>query len=116
VTYLLDVNALLALGFVKHVHHQRVTNWLRMLQETSCDPLFVFLDDGVGIEVLPEWVTRSSQVTDGHLLQVARAHRARLATLDTQIPNADLIVDDPYGPMTVRDSATEPSGWYSASP
>jgi predicted nucleic acid-binding protein len=32
VTYLLDVNALLALGYVDHVHHGRVISWLASLR------------------------------------------------------------------------------------
>jgi predicted nucleic acid-binding protein len=33
VIYLLDVNALLAFGYRKHVHYSRVNNWLSWLQQ-----------------------------------------------------------------------------------
>jgi hypothetical protein len=38
-------------------------------------------------------VTKSTQTTDGHLLELARTHQAQLATLDTGIPGALLIPD-----------------------
>ena len=52
---------------------------------------FVFLGDQLGAEQLPAWVTKSQQTTDGHLLELARAHQAHLATLDAGIPGALLI-------------------------
>ncbi len=145
-TYLLDVNALLALGFVYHVHHRRVEAWVRRARENSddrvvlascsiteigfvrvasggaalassvgkakeellrlrCTKELVFLHDRVSVEYLPEWVSKPAQVTDGHLLQLARFHGARLATLDTGIPGAEWIADEPSGPMEVRDSS-----------
>jgi uncharacterized protein len=54
---------------------------------------FVFLGDELGAEQLPAWVTKSTQTTDGHLLELARTHQAQLATLDTGIPGALLIPD-----------------------
>jgi predicted nucleic acid-binding protein len=40
---------------------------------------------------LPKWVKSHQQVTDGHLVDVAQAHGALLATFDKQIPSAFLI-------------------------
>jgi uncharacterized protein len=50
-----------------------------------------FLPDGVDISLLPEWVKRPKQTTDGHLLQLASANGAVLATLGERIPGAYLI-------------------------
>jgi toxin-antitoxin system PIN domain toxin len=132
VIYLLDVNALLALGYNKHLHHARAEEWL---QSKGNDPdlalatcaitelgfvriasgpaahaadvatasgalaqlkanrsvEFLFLTDPLGADRLPAWVTKSAQTTDGHLLELAFEHNAKLATFDTQIPNAELI-------------------------
>lgn len=150
--YLLDVNALIALGVVQHVHHARVAGWLRSLRMASRERVrlatcsitetgfvrvtsgrsallpnvlrarsellrlksteaLLFLDDTVGVEYLPEWVTKSAQVTDGHLLQLARSYGAQLATLDTGIPEADLIVDA----SEIRDSVS-PVSYGNAYP
>lgn len=47
-------------------------------------------DDQEGID-WPPGCRSASQTTDAHLLALARAHDARLATLDTGIPGAFLI-------------------------
>jgi predicted nucleic acid-binding protein len=52
---------------------------------------FTFVSDGLDGQSLPSWATRSNQVTDGHLLELAQSHGARLATLDEGIPGALLI-------------------------
>jgi predicted nucleic acid-binding protein len=124
VKYLLDVNALVALGISHHEFHDRV--WLRAQQ---CPPLatcsitelgfvrvlaqapaygfkvvqarnlllrlkksrivtLTFLPDGHDISHLPAWVKTPKQTTDGHLLQLASANEAVLATLDEKIPGA----------------------------
>ena len=51
----------------------------------------VILPDGRGAGELPDWVKAGRQVTDGHLLGLAQAHDAQLATLDESIPGAFLI-------------------------
>jgi predicted nucleic acid-binding protein len=56
---------------------------------------FSFLADDQPVSRLPSWVNRSGEVTDGHLLQVAERHGARLATLDEKIPGAFLIPHHP---------------------
>jgi uncharacterized protein len=50
-----------------------------------------FIPDGNDISHLPSWVTTPKQTTDGHLLQLAIANGAVLATLDKGIPGAFLI-------------------------
>ncbi len=52
---------------------------------------FAFIPDDQDIAQIPVWVKHPKQVTDGHLLQLAKAHGAVLATLDTRIPGAYLI-------------------------
>jgi predicted nucleic acid-binding protein len=50
-----------------------------------------FLADDQEADGLPGWVKTGNQTTDGHLLQLARAHGAELATLDQGIPGAFVI-------------------------
>jgi predicted nucleic acid-binding protein len=50
-----------------------------------------FIPDGNDISSLPKWVKSPAQTTDGHLLQLANANGAALATLDEGIPGAFLI-------------------------
>jgi hypothetical protein len=52
---------------------------------------FVRLADDLGADSLPAWVRTPAQTTDGHLLALAEAHGARLATLDEGIPDAVVI-------------------------
>lgn len=127
--YLLDVNALVALGFHFHSFHSRVAVWLqqggfpplatcsiveigflrilvqaqrygislsqgkRLLLELKFSPQlqFRFLIDGQDSSHLPPWVNAAKQITDGHLVELASANGATLATLDTRIPGAFLI-------------------------
>lgn len=126
-TRLLDVNALVALGFSQHEHHDRVSEWVAGLPEKdsfatcsitelgfvrvlnqvpqyrvpiadACELIsrfrksrkrrFVFIADDQGAAELPAWVKTGKQSTDGHLLELAKAHGAELATLDEGIPGA----------------------------
>jgi predicted nucleic acid-binding protein len=52
---------------------------------------FTFMVDHHDVTHLPSWVKTAKQVTDGHLLALAKAHGAALATLDRGIPGAVLI-------------------------
>lgn len=127
--YLLDVNALVALGFLHHEFHDRVALWIRSekspelltcsitelgfvralaqapgyafstqqarsllmkLKKNRVIPL-AFVADENDISNLPAWVKAPKQTTDGHLLQLAFAKGAALATLDRAIPGAYLI-------------------------
>jgi uncharacterized protein len=54
---------------------------------------WVFLEDRHGANELPRWVKGPKQITDDHLLGLARAHGGTLATLDKRIPGALLIPD-----------------------
>jgi hypothetical protein len=50
-----------------------------------------FIPDDHDISHLPAWVKTPKQTTDGHLVQLAGANGAVLATLDEKIPGAYLI-------------------------
>ena len=127
--YLLDVNALVALGFIHHEFHERVAGWVRaqqfptlatcsitelgftrvlaqapayglsvtqsralLLQLKRAKALsFTFIPDDHDVSRLPAWVKSPGQITDGHLLQLAQANGALLATLETRIPGAHLV-------------------------
>ena len=52
---------------------------------------FSFLADNQGVEDLALWVNGPKQITGGHLLGLARAHGAEMATLDERIPGALVI-------------------------
>jgi len=125
-SYLLDVNALVALGFIHHEFHNRVAAWLQrqkfpplatcsitelgfvrvlsqapaygltvmqartaLLRLKKADRLrFAFISDDHDISQLPAWVKTPKQTSDGHLVQLAIAHGAVLATLDQKIAGA----------------------------
>ena len=53
--------------------------------------LFAFLADDHDVSFLPSWVKAPKQLTGGHLLKLAAANAAVLATLDGRIPGAHLI-------------------------
>jgi len=130
-TYLLDVNALVALGFAQHEFHNRVARWLRaqhfpplatcsitelgfirvlvqapaygltiaqartllLRMKQASTPRFAFIPDDHDVSHLPTWVKTARQTTDGHLVKLANAHGAVLATLDARIPGTQLIPD-----------------------
>jgi predicted nucleic acid-binding protein len=52
---------------------------------------FIRLADDLGADSLPEWVKTPAHTTDGHLVALASARSAKLATLDEGIPGATLI-------------------------
>ena len=52
---------------------------------------FTFLADDLGADRLPQWAKLPRQTTDGHLLELARARKATLATCDQGIPGSFLI-------------------------
>jgi predicted nucleic acid-binding protein len=58
---------------------------------TSLGARHVFLADDQAARDFPEWCLHASRTTDAHLLQLAAAHGAKLATLDTGIPGAFLV-------------------------
>lgn len=127
--YLLDVNALVALGIFHHNFHHRVNTWItshedahwltcsitelgfaRVIAQTQDYGFTVqqarslllglksdkklrlaFLPDGNDISLLPGWVRAPKQTTEGHLVKLASANEAVLATLDEGIQGAFLI-------------------------
>jgi hypothetical protein len=60
------------------------------MKANASQPL-TFLSDQNDISALPAWVRSPAQTTDGHLVQLASANSAVLATLDTGIPGVFLI-------------------------
>ncbi len=50
-----------------------------------------FVPDDRAARQFPAWCRYASQTTDAHLMQLAAAHDAELATLDTGIPGAFLV-------------------------
>ena len=82
---------------------QNVSAAQAALKRVKKERLFTFLDDGLGVDRLPQWVEKSKHVTDGHLLQLATDHGATLATLDEGIPGAFLIPNEPEAPLFVRE-------------
>lgn len=58
---------------------------------TSLGARHVFLADDRPARDFPEWCHHASRTTDAHLLRLAEAHGAKLATLDTGIPGAFLV-------------------------
>ena len=49
---------------------------------------FSLLADDLGADRLPANIKVPNKLTDGHLLELARRHGVKLATLDTGIPGA----------------------------
>ncbi len=130
-TYLLDVNVLIALLHKESALRARVNRWVHSLDLEQDELAFCsiselgavrilpqlpdteysvdeakqllkrlklalrssckFLADDLDAEQLPAWVTSSRQTTDGHLLALAKAHGAKLATFDRKIPGAFVI-------------------------
>jgi len=68
---------------------QARTLLLRLKESVS--PRFTFINDSHDVSRIPPWVKTARQITDGHLVQLAKANGAVLATLDRKIPGAFLI-------------------------
>jgi uncharacterized protein len=86
------------LGFVRVLGNVRaygmdVTQAKRLLMELKAWKALPleFMQDGNDIACLPKWAKSPAQTTDGHLVQLASANGAVLATLDEGIPGAYLI-------------------------
>ena len=142
--YLLDVNVLLAMFYVPHLHHSRVDQWLQQCRiihgsalTLATSPItelgfvhiassstgfasgvsaaqqdlerlitrsgLVLVGDRLSARRLPRWVNRSSQTTDGHLVELATSHGMILATLDRGVLGAELIPDLPDHPFEVNE-------------
>ena len=57
----------------------------------SLGPAHAFLPDDRPARRFPDWCRQAARTTDAHLVQLAFAHDAALATLDTRIPGAFLL-------------------------
>lgn len=68
---------------------------------------WIFLPDDRSASELPRWVRGPQQVTDGHLLGLARAHGGILATLDRAIPGAFVIPAEGFSFRTVSCSGRD---------
>jgi len=129
-SWLLDVNALVALAHQGHADHSRVIRWFASLigsdaslstcsitevgfvrvsiqagfENTAADAVetllglkassripFDLIPDSLGADRLPSYVVGAKQVTDGHLLELAKEFSMPLASLDKGIPGAYLI-------------------------
>jgi predicted nucleic acid-binding protein len=73
-------------GFAETVEGARAD-----LLEAKATLKATLLNDDVAGDRQPYWVLKSGQTTDGHLLELARRYKMRLATLDRGIPGAVLI-------------------------
>ena len=82
------------LGFLRVSMQAGLSRNLDAAQETlfgmkkSSRVPFVFVPDSVAVERLPSYVRAPAHLTDGYLLQLAKANGAKLATLDAGIPGA----------------------------
>jgi uncharacterized protein len=90
--------AITELGFVRILaqapQYGLIVNEARVLlsrMKSEGDVEFSFLADDQDASGLPAWVKSPKQITDGHLVQLAKANGAVLATLDRSIPGAFLI-------------------------
>lgn len=131
-SYLLDVNVLVAWGWSDHVDHERTAAWIAAARRRRATKLMtsaipelgfvrvsvqrtggrvtvaeaaetlagmvaalgarhVLLADDQAARRFPDWCASASRTTDAHLLDLAAAHGAQLATLDTGIPGAFVI-------------------------
>ncbi len=94
----LMTSAIPALGFVR-VSVQRAGGHVTIAEATetlasmvaALGAKHVLLPDDRAVRHFPAWCSSASRTTDAHLLDLATAHRAKLATLDTGIPGAFLI-------------------------
>ena len=83
------------IGFLRVALQARLSTELTdaqlRLAGLSSHTRFSRLNDDVGGDTLPAYVKKPADITDGHLLALATRHGAKLATLDTDIPGAELI-------------------------
>jgi hypothetical protein len=73
------------------------------LRQLKIEHEFLFLGDELGAQRMPPWVKTGNQTTDGHLLELASAYSAKLATLDARIPGAEFIPIKPDFTWEVRE-------------
>jgi predicted nucleic acid-binding protein len=116
---LADVNLLIALADTSHTHHTIAKNWRSKNRLTTCpitelgvvrvliatglpaSDAFTALTDikkhaefvvcDLEVSELAGKVTGHRQTTDAYLLELAKAHKGKLYTLDTGIKGAELV-------------------------
>lgn len=94
----LMTSAMPELGFVQ-VCVQRAGGYVTVAEATetlagmvtALGARHVVLADDQAVRQFPAWCSSASRTTDAHLLELAAAHGAKLATLDTGIPGAFVI-------------------------
>jgi hypothetical protein len=61
-----------------------------LLEQLKASPVrpIRFLADDRDISQLPRWVKSAGQTTNGHLIDLAKAHGCKLATFEFRIPTA----------------------------
>lgn len=59
--------------------------------KSSSKVRFELVADDLGVSHLPAFVRRPQQLTEGHLLELAKKHAMRLVTLDRRIPGATVV-------------------------
>jgi predicted nucleic acid-binding protein len=64
---------------------------LLALVKAAYQPNLTLLSDDLGADQLPKWVKNPGQTTDGHLVLLAKANGATLATMNRKIHGAFLI-------------------------
>ena len=85
------------LGFVRISVQAGLSDTVASAQETlaalkeSSQVAIALVPDPLGAATMPTHVRTPSQLTDGHLVELARLHGSKLVTLDKGIPGALLI-------------------------
>jgi predicted nucleic acid-binding protein len=83
------------LGFVRVSVQARlipdVATALSLLKKLKEAGGFELWPDAIGADRMPAYVKKPAELTDGHLLELAKARGAALATLDTGILGATII-------------------------
>jgi predicted nucleic acid-binding protein len=65
-----------------------VVSALRTLASLKKSAPFELWPDALGADVMPAYVKRPAELTDGHLIELAKANNAMLATFDSGIKDA----------------------------
>ena len=87
--------AITEIGFLRVTVQARlqpdVTTARTALTRHKASASYTILTDDLGADSLPAYVTKPAEITDGHLLALAKYHRAKLVTFDAGIPGAELV-------------------------
>jgi predicted nucleic acid-binding protein len=109
--FLLDVNALLAMSYTEHVHHQRVKVWISELENT-------YGSDHVVFATCPITELGFVRIGSGAAAYAASLDIARSDLADLKSSKSMLFIPDDlhtrYLPMWVRKSAQTTDGYLLA--